>query len=638
MNSTNIIDDNPFIEHLEGQYKAEYGFPPNEPLKTIWRQLETSLTTSLSSTISNKIQVLNPPTGSGKTHCLAEYCKRYISHSSNRSILVVVRTIQQANEVASQINRDDSPESAIASYAGNEVSIEDAQGIPILIITSVAYKLLLEARLGYSGVDLRSQKFLTYRSGLRQLTVIDEAIDFVKTWTSDLEKLKQTKAYIPKNISDKYPLELGFLSKVIDRLEEVTRLEKIHFNRSNTEYDFSALLLAMKAEKLDVNTVDQDNPLVKSKLNGRVKEALELLSRISEGFALVQRKGDRVIEIGTSVSLLSDQLPTNIIILDATAKSNPSYSLMASRVNLVSFPSNARDYSNLHLHVSQGHKIGKHDLYKNHKRELANLSKSITDRLGDEDSLLLICHKKLLEEIERIKPFSEQVKVANWGNLDGKNDWKDVKNMTVFGLPYLPISTIILRIFAMKGEQSNHWLQSKGDRPTDRANTLWRINRSHMVSDIIQAMNRCQIRGSINTEGLCPVTDIHILLPAEKESLFIINEIKSQMPNLKILDWEYDSALDGRVGSKYLEPILAYCKEHLDDPKIPLKEIGEALNIPKTTFVNLKETLNNSKSPLSKALVDLNLEYKREGNRRSLKQWLEPIHKNTQYSQITIEL
>ena len=279
------------IESLTEQYRAAYGYTPNEPLKLIWRQLEQSFSTSLTSVINNKIQVLNPPTGTGKTHCLAEWCKYNISYDSDHSVLIVVRTMDQADKMADSINLGAAIGIAISHHTKKDVSLEEAQDTPILIITAEAYKNLLEARLGYSGVDFRSQKLLTFRGGLRQLTVIDEAFSFVKNWASDLEKLKQIRAYIPKNISDKYPLELAFLSKVIDRLEEVNKLEKIHFNKANVEYDFDALLLDMRSEKLDRNTVGEDSIFTQTRLSRRVKDALVLLSKISEGFALVQRNG-----------------------------------------------------------------------------------------------------------------------------------------------------------------------------------------------------------------------------------------------------------------------------------------------------------------------------------------------------------
>ena len=613
------------IESLTGQYKAAYGYAPNEPLKLIWRQLEQSFSTSLTSIINNKIQVLNPPTGTGKTHCLAEWCKHNISYASGHSILIVVRTKKQADELASQINSGSSTDTASASHGDSLISLNEAQDIPVLIITAAAYENLLVKRLGGSGVDTQSAKLLTFRGGSRQLTVIDEAFSFSKNWTADLEGLKQAYGHIPKDVADNYPLEMQFINEVISKLEDVKELKKIHFNRSNVEYDFDSLLTAMRSEQLDRNIIGEEDRSVRMKLLGRVQNALQLLSRISEGFAIVQAKGSKVIEVGSSISLLPAQLETNIIILDATAKSNPSYSLMASRVDLIDSPKGARVYSNLSLHISEGHSVGKDFLLKHHKRELNYLSESISQNMGEENSLLVICHKILLKKIKDHELFSDHVEVINWGAIDGKNDWKDVENITVFGLPYRNSFAAILEYFALQGEQSNQWLKSSGDRPKDRIRTLKRINRGYMVSSIIQALNRCQIRKSINTKGLCPETNIYILLAGGKEANFVIDEIKSQMPNLQIHHWDYGSAKDARKSSKYLQSVLDYCQDHKDDPKIHLKDMNEVLQIPLRTFRRIKETLNDNQSVLSRGLGDLRLVYRSSGHTQNLQQWLEPI-------------
>lgn len=224
------------------------------------------------------------------------------------------------------------------------------------------------------------------------------------------------------------------------------------------------------------------------------------------------------------------------------------------------------------------------------------------------------------------------------GALDGKNDWKDVEKITMFGLPYRNNFSAILQYFSLVGEQSDAWLRNNGDKPSDRILTLKRINRGFMVSSIIQAINRCQIRKPDNTDGHCKKTDIYILLPSDKESKFIIDEIKSQMPNLQIKHWEYGSAKDGRKGSAYLQSVLGYLKDHKDKSIILLKDIETYLKIPAHAFRRIKRTLKDPNSPLSRTLDELILVYRFTGATNNIKQWLEPQQSQSIIKEMNIKM
>ena len=114
--------------------------------------------------------------------------------------------------------------------------------------------------------------------------------------------------------------------------------------------------------------------------------------------------------------------------------------------------------------------------------------------------------------IRQQSAVSRPHRTGKLGCNDGKNDWKNYENITIFGLPYLPKLSIILEIFSTQGERSNAWLHSNRDRPRNRLRTVQKISQGYTVSSIIQALNRCQIRKSINPKGVCP--DTHIYCPS----------------------------------------------------------------------------------------------------------------------------
>jgi hypothetical protein len=93
---------------------------------------------------------------------------------------------------------------------------------------------------------------------------------------------------------------------------------------------------------------------------------------------------------------------------------------------------------------------------------------------------------------------------------------------------------------ALQGAQDDEWLQSPEWK--QYKNVRKTMEQRQMSVSVIQAANRICCRQVIDAEGHCPPADIFIVLPRDALGGAVLDDIKADMPGIKVTDWAF--ALD----------------------------------------------------------------------------------------------
>lgn len=617
------------LDDLSNSYSEKFGFMPNAPLVANWQQLKTQIDTMLSSR-KGGIVVSQMPTGTGKTHCIVTYCRNCLSVEErgiftwkySHSILVVARTIEQGCEIASEINDGLSQPIAFATNSNVKADVNGLRHFPVLIITAEKYeRLLLEIHDNSPFAELES-KFMAGGLCNRSLTIIDESYGFTKNWIIDLISLRQLYASIIDGIGKDFPNEMEFIEELRDNVIGVNNTRVFDFKDSQIKYDFKALSSKVSGSNLHHVFNEGKDQDARRRLVSAAKEVLEALHQISTSYCVVRKNGN-FWNIGTSVSLMPKDENLNILILDATASLFPLYEYMGEKVEILPRIDGSRDYSNLTIHRSFNNKVGKGDLQKNIARHSKCLTAAINEFVSNSEDLLIICPKLVLKDVQKLKHRLKSTSFATWGAIDGKNDWIGASSIFLFGLPYRDSFSPLLEYLALAGQQSSEWWQPSNDNERAKKSVVNKIKQGHMICSVIQALNRCRIRTSLNTDGLCPPTNIYLPLGTEKEAKLILDAIQTEMPNVRFGKLEYGDKATKKHGNKYVGQVLDYLSKNNADLPLLLKNIKEELSISKGSFDSFKKELKDGDGQLIARLAAIGWSYRSVGYGKGAKQWFE---------------
>jgi len=208
--------------------------------------------------------------------------------------------------------------------------------------------------------------------------------------------------------------------------------------------------------------------------------------------------------------------------------------------------------------------------------------------------------------------------VAHWGALDGSNEWNDHDTVVIFGLPYKPKRWSASVFMGYQGMQSTAWLQDKKLRKFKKHEDIRiAIDDGKMTSEIVQAVNRVHCRKVIDKDGNCPKTDVFILLPTENKAKTLLDGISSEMPEIRIADWNYNSQKQMKRGRKsgrgnWDESLVAYLKKLNVGDKIAASKIRDTLVINTETWKDIVSRIKTPGTHLFNELKLINTEYQTE--------------------------
>ena len=579
---TALISPIQFVRTMEKHWTENLENVSSEALRRVWQQLATTFGRHIlahqNPEQAKQWTVLQPPTGSGKTQGTIVYCSILSRQAGDNhpGVLIVTRFKVQADIIAEKINELSGMKAAVAYHSGtkSQIPIDQLEMWPVLVITHRAYELALD-HLGAEGTIQKTWPFFhafngngSFGSigGTRKLVVIDECLDIVEHSQTDLDGLRQTLGAIPNEVCKKFNREIQFIEGIVALMQsmevEAGKLRSEGYEVRQTPIygdidDFAVEklrklvgkdrlkdfqlpdLTELRRELRDnvrfdqqilCRTDNQENQRLKAIHDQRLK-SLHFLFR---GWAYYSDLNNKP-SMNTARLLVPEDVK-GAVVLDATASSNVLYEVF-EQAEVVKPPLGSRSYRNVTMHISRGHRLGKHYLRANHKKLTPELIADLEAKLKGR-SVLIVCHKDVEPALSAYSP-NFKMHTAHWGMVDGSNEWKDCDTVVIYGLPYLPDEWSANVFMACQGFQDWPWFASQ-DRPFKKHMDIRQaLKTGQMVVSVVQAINRARCRKVIDDQGNCPTTDVYLLLPPGRLAEEILKGIRHEMPGVNIVeDWE----------------------------------------------------------------------------------------------------
>ena len=619
-----MIDPREFTNEMEKYWSRKLGNVPSEALRKVWFQLAKVFGRyAIGITHRDEWTVLQPPTGSGKTQGTIVYCSMLpkVAGDSHPGVLIVTRLKTDADQIAEQINALSEEKQAVAYHSGTKdrLKITDLKKHPVLVITHRAYELALDL-LGQDGrIQQTWSFFYDWKDKNRRLVVIDEALDIVEHSQAALEGLRQTEATLSQSIRKRFPVEVQCLNEVVDILdsyEKRTRKEKVKEHRileslikEGTVPDFTALRQIMREEiRYDQLLCKTDN-LEQQRLRELHDSRIRDLNNIIKSW-IYYAHTEYQPTLNTARLLVPDNVQ-GAVVLDATASSNVLYDLFKP-AEVISPPPGSRNYQNVTLHVSRGHKVGKRFM-KNKAKELSReLIGELNERLGENRKVFICTHKDVEPVLDSYEPrFS--LMTGHWGAVDGSNDYRDCDTAVIFGLPYRPNTWSANVFMALEGPQATEWLQESDKRSWKGYEDIRKsLKNGQIITSIIQAINRVRCRKVTDPEGNCPDTDIYLMLPDDGIAEEILEGIKKEMPWIKTREWNFSSA-KRQVKRSNHESALSKFIINMNIGRQAISIVKKTLGMSNATCERLISRMKDERSDLYKAMTKVGAKYISEG-------------------------
>ncbi len=231
---------------------------------------------------------------------------------------------------------------------------------------------------------------------------------------------------------------------------------------------------------------------------------------------------------------------------DATAEVNPFYNLQDDYMEVLPRIEGTRDYKNVSLYTSL-EPTGRNTWCGKDGEEIPVSTEIIrieTLASFNNEPTLVVTFMELEEAVCLM--FDElgllntkenpeaPIHVAHWGAITGRNIWRHCSKVFIYGLNRKPEHMYKTRQASMTGIARTF----DEDKKKEVALEIDDLKLGDLVAELIQAMNRGQLRKTVDEFGNCDPTDVYITIDKalgwDEDSLKLIN---SQMPNITVDTW-----------------------------------------------------------------------------------------------------
>lgn len=628
-----MIEVTKFVSAMNQHWTNNLNNVSSAALQQAWAQIGDAFNNHIAAhddpTRSMKLTVLSPPTGSGKSQGTAVYCSLLSQLVDAPGVLIVTRLKTDADSMADAINTLSKKQMAKAFHSDSkDVPITELWNWDVLVITHRAYELALD-RLGSHG-QIQQTWPLFHRHGIegvRKLVVIDESLDIVEESQGNLDGLRQTIGCIPQELRDKHVYAVMGIQAVISIIEQMTSSaegkptkEAILLReaiKGGNPPDFTELRRDLRSVRFDMqlhrNDLTENTRL--AQIHDRRLKQLDVIFRSWSYYAKLADKGHTL----NTARLLVPEGTKGAVVLDATAMHDVIYELF-DKVDLVDPPQGVRDYSNVNLWVSRGHKQGKIHMRNNAKSLCDALMSELAQRVSSDSNVFVCCHKEVEPTLKAYSP-KFNLNVGHWGAVDGSNNWQDCDTAVIFGLPYIPDTWAANTYFALQGVQDDEWLNSK-DRPHGKhLDVREALKTGHIVSSVVQAINRIRCRKVIDDLGNCPKADVYLMLPNGKAGESMLEGILESMPSVNLIDWTFSESKVKIRKSNCEEALVSYA-QLMPVGRVPSSIIKHDIGISVSSWERLVGKLKDSSSELMQRLSEVGTRYVVEGQGRGQRAYL----------------
>ncbi len=530
----------------------EFGFETNDKLYENWEIMFQSYINASQENFSNQMYLVGTSAGNGKTTSLAFYIAQTIKENNNFSVLIVVNTIRNARELQRTINRlitnEKLPKAQVLHSSDGKVFIDDsADYSDIKENEAIEHQILIithaKLQLAVRNDNTKSIRTIQKNNNIieRDLTVIDEAIDFAETATIKLNHIEFIITYLNQLL--RYRKDFKSAIKLKNILESIASktIKKTNITIQPEEL-FGKQYLNLKIENDIIDELEKESTFTFS-ISSFIKD-LEILSR-ADGF--VMDIGGRE---GIMYSSSKDKLPSGkgVVILDASATINNEYKhyITNKKASRIRINQDARSYSKVTIHTAiTRDNIGKIKVDKNDDENVKFVNKKtnllineVIHKTNKDDKILIIANKDYIETINKNGFGSRDVVCEHWNNLTGRNDLRDRNVVFVVTLPFKPL------IHSYNLSHKHNQYGNTGET------TLFQY--SNIADDVYQAIMRANLRTTSKYSTDAPKCDIYMILPANKGKLreLLIKKISNLLLDCKWNDWEFETLQHEMLFSK----------------------------------------------------------------------------------------
>ncbi|GGI15720.1 DEAD/DEAH box helicase family protein [Oxalicibacterium faecigallinarum] len=611
-----------FAQEFGRHWTDKLGYAASPALEEAWMSLGKALSAQVFHYDREEERqawtVVPLPTGTGKSQGTAFYCAMLASHGRHPGALIVVRRIEDADIMAATINELAGKGDGYAyshHSAKSSVPLSQLAEHPVLVITHSAYRNALAAETGQV-----LNAFLDWGEDGRCVVVIDEAFDLVEVHQVTLDDLRQTLAFIPDYLRDRFPKETAAIQAAINLMESSSssnggsRIFMPHDFGTDNDVDLSQLKDALHSVTIaQVERISQ----AAARLASIFDSSLDNLEIIIKGWSLYSKVPIFGQMLQTARPIITKG-SKGAAVLDATASTNLMYQLFP-QARVCRKIAGVRSYQNVSLHVRRG-STGKVNARKQVDERLPVLMSYFNDRIAGKDALF-VCHKDV-----KAKAYAQEtkftLKAGHWGELDGANTWKDCDTAIFYDLHQRPHGWAMTTYFALQGIQSDEWLNSTQRRHGDHPDIVTAMVTYQTITDLIQALNRVRCRLVIDEQGNCPQTDIYLTLPKGNRGDLILSELLASMPGMQVSAWHLPVQTSKRKqrsdAGKPKESVYNYMR-NVPSGRYLISHIKDSLGI---KDASMKRIIKECKQDTDNQFHDINVSYFLDGFGRGSKAYL----------------
>jgi len=497
-----------FLDAMRAKW-AEYGNVGSPALDQVWMQIAETFNRQTAEPREPR-PVIPAELGAGKTTCAKQWCSMLPSNENHPGVLVVVRTIEQAEEYAKDINAwagSGKPAFAYHSKLKTRPLPLVMQQYPILVICHKGYELALDELLVEEPE--RYEKLMRFRTGQRRLAIVDEALDQVYVARLSPDSLHR----VPGLVHD--PRILKRHLRAVDVISSAHRA-LIEAPESGFHVLSAEALLAraeLNVEEADAALVAlwqevRSSKSVKPESRRIVKENLTALRRHLAAYRWTESERSHRALIGSRLLLPPD---AGQVILDATGALNNVYSGRPDAYEVKTMPA-VRDYRSVTLHVARTKGTGKTAMLKDGVSIIQQTLDSVLAHYGERAParrVLAVTDKGSEDKVRSAwaKAGFEALDVAHWNDIDGRNDWRDFDTLVALNLPWNRPSHDVSTYMAVHAVE----LDDEGlNTPPDDVKT---IRETRIAAQLAQAMGRIRLRRMTTVNGTCEPCDVFVRFP-----------------------------------------------------------------------------------------------------------------------------
>lgn len=406
-----------------------------------------------------------------------------------------------------------------SNYENNR---KDIKNYPVVIITHEMYMQLWKS-------PSKMKKFTEGRQNL----IIDEEVDVVKELKYDTNRISFFKMILPEQLVSLYDESIAEIKALLSESKEKTFVNLKLDSKIDGNLSRLKKIINKEVTKQHIDSIKDEifREFKKVITKTCYIEEIEVIREFYKNTAILDSD-----KLYTFDGRLQYWFLENNIMLDANAGFHYGYEL--SDKFKVHRHTRIVDHSRWNVNICDVNTT------KNGKKKYTNFHDIITKHIEENekkgDEILIIGNKDDCDKIH-----AENIDKAYFGNIIGKNNWREFNKLYVVHTPNIPFHTYILKFLYYSGKRFNgrnkHNMITKEGVFTFENKELDKVRKKYVAGELYQAIKR--IDREVNKE------DVQIyIFNNDKE---VISKVLKQIKNVNVNNFSVDVKIIKKERKQY---------------------------------------------------------------------------------------